>query len=203
MKELLIRTARAAPASPQRDGLVDHLTHAVAHYPQLVEVGPRVHLQTHVVRYQSSDGAQSLNAVLDVTLPCGRSKMIWLPWLPHQAQPARLPGEYHPMQLFGRTVLMPRRTRAHGSTFGDQHPLESDTQPAIHALYDEINVLFGYPPNERVNVCFENDYDNGRHHVSAHSDDEVPRVGMPLSMCALTFSRPSLNSASCMISCAA
>jgi hypothetical protein len=73
--------------------------------------------------------------------------------------------------------LQPRKTKCYGHAYaysGQTHPLEPETPPAISLLYEEVNAIFGLPQDGMggVNMCLENDYANGRHYISEHSDDE-------------------------------
>ncbi len=130
-------------------------------------------VKCHAIRYESSDGHSRYNIAVEISMPCGESSLIWMPWLPHQIQPERSPGEYRHIS-FQRMILMPRKTKCYGYAYafsGQTHPVEAETPPAISGLYAETSSIFRlgeYGPN----MCLENDYDNGREYISEHSDDE-------------------------------
>jgi hypothetical protein len=116
---------------------------------------------------------QLYNVVLEVEMPCSEARLLWMPWLPHQAQPERVPGEYQHIN-FGKWAVMPRRTKCYGHAYafsGQTHPLEAETPAAISELYAETNRLFNLEA-PGVNMCLENDYACGFEKISEHSDDE-------------------------------
>lgn len=110
---------------------------------------------------------------VEFSFPDGISTLLWKPWDSKQVQPERLPGTYQPITVYGKQVVMPRRTRCFGIAYhfsGQTHPLEPETPQSIIDLCNETQRIFDlpYPPN----MCLENDYDNGRECIGRHSDDE-------------------------------
>lgn len=131
----------------------------------------------HLVRYTDDPGGSTrLTCLLDITMPDRESHLLWAPWLPHQRQPQRDPGIFHLIHPnVVRPNVQPRKTRCYGHAYpysGTVHPVEEETPAEITALYAESNALFGLSMASRFNMCLENDYGNGRHYISEHSDDE-------------------------------
>lgn len=150
--------------------LVAHLENGVTKYPFVVSVSSGALVATfHVITV----GEERFNVALEISMPCGESSLVWMPWLPHQQQPQRSPGDYQHVN-FGQWALMPRRTKCYDYAYGfsgQVHPVEPVTPPSIVALYAETNAIFGLP-EPGTNMCLENDYDNGREAISEHADDE-------------------------------
>lgn len=139
-------------------------------YPRILKVHhSKLPTKLHLIQF----GDGNYNVVLDVEMPCGESHLLWMPWLPHQTQPHRNPGEYQHIS-FGKWLLMPRRTRCYDFAYsfsGQTHPLEKETPEPIQQLYKETNSIFQIP-GQGANMCLENDYDQGHQKISEHSDDE-------------------------------
>lgn len=181
VKTLLGDTVTAAAfASRQQDllylgDLLGVLTHGVEAFPEVVSAPhPSMEAQGLVIRYEV-DGRVHFNVALRVWMPCGESSLVWMPWLPHQSKPPRSPGEFHHIKPGAFYALQARRTKCYGHAYaysGQTHPLEPETPSEIEHLYRETNAIFGLTGDGGVNMCLENDYANGRHYISEHSDDE-------------------------------
>lgn len=146
----------------------------VSRWPAVVSVAPHVRTAAvEVWRYRTPAlQCHVLLPVLRITLPCQRAYLLWSPWPPHVKRPQRCPGEYHHMQLFGKPLVMPRRTKNYGIAYtfsGMTHDLEQTTPPEIAALMSETNAMYR---DAHTNMCLENDYSNGREAIGEHSDDE-------------------------------
>lgn len=155
------------------DQLVAHLENGVTKYPFVVSASSSKLLVTlHLISFLSG-GEERCNVSMEIFMPCGESSLVWMPWLSHQEPPLRSPGDYQHVN-FGQWALMPRRTKCYDYAYtfsGQVHPIEPVTPPSIAALYAETNSIFGLP-EPGVNMCLENDYDNGREAISEHADDE-------------------------------
>lgn len=84
-------------------------------------------------------------------------------------------GHYRPMQLYGKHVVMPRKTWCYGFSYGfsgQVHPVEKRTPPEVQALYDWANAALGYEGKAGFNMNLRNDYPTGCHNIGRHSDDE-------------------------------
>lgn len=123
------------------------------------------------------DQIVKVNVVFHLRFPNQASELLWMPWKPDQEQPARQPGGFHHIRIAGRPVVQARATKCYDRAYeysGQEHAIEADTPAAITALYRETNAIFGLAQDGKagVNMCLENDYANGRHYISEHSDDE-------------------------------
>jgi hypothetical protein len=169
-----VKKAMITAARPINDSLVAYLETGVAKFPYVTAVcHPRLEVSFHVIRFTSAFVIR-LNVMMEIHMPCGESSLVWMPWLPHQQQPERSPGDYQHVN-FGRWALMPRRTKCYDYAYGfsgQVHPVEPETPAAISALYSETCEIFGLPLDKGPNMCLENDYDNGREAISEHADDE-------------------------------
>ncbi|KAJ3254182.1 hypothetical protein HDU77_004168 [Chytriomyces hyalinus] len=134
---------------------------------------PRLAVECHAITFNSAS-IQRYNIAVRIRMPCTENSLVWMPWLPHQTQPTRSPGEYQHAN-FGRYVLMPRRSKCYGVPYhfsAQIHPLEPTTPVQISALYKETSAIFDLDAERVPNMCLENDYDCGRHYMSEHSDDD-------------------------------
>lgn len=114
---------------------------------------------------------QKRYAFLAITLPCKKSKLLWMPWPESLDKPIIATGGYYNVNFGGKSITMPRRTKCYSQTYsfsGQTHPVEPSTPKEIQELYETTNLIF----NTSVNMCLENQYEHGRHYISAHSDDE-------------------------------
>ncbi|KAJ3231902.1 hypothetical protein HDU81_003467 [Chytriomyces hyalinus] len=133
----------------------------------------RLAVECHAISFKNAS-IQRYNIAVRIRMPCTENSLLWMPWLPHQTQPTRSPGEYQHAN-FGRYVLMPRRSKCYGVPYhfsAQIHPLEPTTPAEINALYKETSAIFNLDAETVPNMCLENDYDCGRHYMSEHSDDD-------------------------------
>src|SRR5208283_553295 len=94
-KQLLVSLAQVS----EENALAEHLEQ-VPQYPRVVEVSAKLPPTVLLFRY----GAERTNGALEISMPCGTCSLLWMPWLPHQEQPARQPGDYQHM-FVGKTVV--------------------------------------------------------------------------------------------------
>ncbi len=137
-------------------------------FPIIEKVGGKLSGALHIVQTP-----RGLNICLDITMPCQKSHLLWMPWLPFQSKPQREFGNYIHVN-FGKWMVMPRKTLCYGHSYafsGQTHAVEPTTPDAIQFLYRETNSLFEYQ-EPGVNMCLVNDYDTGLSKISEHSDDE-------------------------------
>lgn len=114
----------------------------------------------------------------------GKISLVWYPWPSHLPKPPRDPGQYRPFH--GK--LMPRRTKCYGYAYafsGQVHPVEKEFPESIMNICRECELIFGYEQG-KLNMCLENDYDNGNESIGAHSDDERQFGSLKDVICAVT-----------------
>ncbi|ORY47063.1 hypothetical protein BCR33DRAFT_715427, partial [Rhizoclosmatium globosum] len=91
-------------------------------------------LSVHIIEFISSN-IKRYNVALEIQLPCKECALIWMPWLPHQTQPPRSPGNYNmPTWSFGASYTFTAQTL-------EQEP---ETPPEITALYQETKEIFDF-----------------------------------------------------------
>jgi hypothetical protein len=111
------------------------------------------------------------------TLPKGPCSLWWCPWPAELEEPPLAEGgHYREMLMYGKEVVMPRRTWCYDHAYsfsGQTHPIEPVTPPQITALYAWANAACGVAPGETgFNMDLCNHYATGFHCINAHSDDE-------------------------------
>jgi len=139
--------------------------------PRLISAHPALAVRSMLIQVGNGNQRQP---VLEIAMPCGEAKLLWMPWLPSQVPPSNAPGDYQHIN-YGAWAVMPRRTKCYGSAYafsGQVHPVEKETPPEIAALYVTTSEIFGLRAPAVPNMCLENCYANGREYISEHSDDE-------------------------------
>lgn len=135
-------------------------------YPQITALGPNVSLP-----YEITWVAEYDVPLFKLFMPDKEAHLLWMPWPAQVPLPARHLGYHHHIRPGGAYAVQPRATRCYDYAYaysGQVHPIEEETPREIQGLYEVTNKLFGCG----VNMCLMNDYANGRHYISKHSDDE-------------------------------